>query len=674
MAGQAEPADRLRRWGFHREREVGEVSVTSHIEEANRAGAAQALRRSASSSTVSDKPFAILRYAKLKTTGAIRGSGSHMMRTIPTPNADAARTNGNVILVGSNKPAEDVLALVPEMGKRKDEDGPLLRRKNSVIAVEVLMTTSPEWWRDASQEDRDRWTRQSAAWLAEEWGPENVAHLQLHTDETTGHLTGMIVPIDPESGGLNARRWIGGRASKMEPGQSRISGHQTRYAQAVEDLGLRRGRIGSTAKHETIASYYRRAGAMLDELSPPPIPQPPLFRRKAWAARLQEQVVEAFAQQAVRAAEAATERRKAAAAGADKDRAQEALEAAREARQALAAEMRAIPLDQVLGELGAEWDEADKRWKIGESGARDHRIEVTDQKWRCAVLQRGGGGAIDLVKAVQGGDFNDALAWLSARFGTEATASDLTARTRAKATARVEHAAATRAPFVPPAADPDAWPEVRRHLTEERGLDPDLLDDAHEAGNVYAQSREGPRGGTLVNAIFLARDENGRPTGAEIKGIRTRRDGSRWSGMASGSDKRAGAFRAGVQRVAEAARVVVVESAIDALSALGWIRRERGYDGPVAVVSTAGDGSIPEPIMSAIPDSAKRFAGQDRNRAGDRQAKALGEGWKRLTPPEPHEDWNDWARAAAHRTDDGDQSQITAEGCETSQPGPAPEP
>lgn len=643
--------------------------MTSHLEQANREGGAQALRRTATVASTADLPFAILRYAKLKTTGAIKGSSAHMQRTIPTPNADASRTAGNVVLVGTDDPAADTEALIPALtvpdadGKlvpNRNEAGHLMRRKNSVLAVEVLMTTSPEWWRDASQDDRDRWTKQSAAWLAQEWGEDNISHLELHTDETTGHLTGLIVPLDPETGGLNCRRWIGGRASKNEPGSSLISGHQTRYAEAVADLGLRRGRVGSTAKHETIASYYRRAGAMLDEAKTPTIPEPPLLNRGSWAAALQEQVTKAFEEQAVRAMEAPVERRKARAAVRDATAAQEALEAARAERQALTDQLRALPLADVLQALGAEWDQADKRWKIGEPGARDHRIEVTDQRWRCAMLQSGGRGAIDLVKSVQGGDFNDALAWLSSRFGTEATASDLTARTRDRAAARVEHASENRAPFVPPVADDGAWPEVRRYLIEERALDPALIDEAHEAGNVYAQSRTGPHGGQLVNAVFLARDEAGQPTGAEIKGLSRRRDGSRYSGMAAGSDKRAGVFRAGIQRIADAARIVVVESAIDALSALGWIRKE-GYPGAVSVVSTAGDGSLPEPTLAAIPDTAKRYAGQDRNRAGDRQAKRMGEGWTRMLPPGDHEDWNDWARAAASsgRSDskNGDLSQ-----------------
>ena len=626
------------------------------IAEANRQGGAQALRKAAARVGLDDRPFAILRYAKLNSSQAISGSSKHMRRAIPTPNADSARTAGNVLLYGTEDPAADVEQLLPPMPTRdpetgkleRDASGRLRRRANSVLAVEVLITTSPEWWRDASQEDQDAWVAKSSAWLAAEWGEENIAHLELHTDETTPHLTGFLVPLD--EGCLNARRWIGGKSSKMDPGTSLLSGHQTRYAAAVEDLGLRRGRIGSTAKHESVASYYRRVNEATGPMAMPKIPVPPMTGKKAWAENLQRQVSDQVRTMAAQAQELAVERRRAQTLGGDLDRSAAALERVRAERQALAAQMRELPLEDVLEALGAEFDAKDKRWKIGPPGSRDHRIQVTGRKWRCAVLQTGGGGAIDLVKAVQGGEFNDALAWLSSRYGSEATAAAIVGNVAAHATRSVEKAEKEGRPFVPPEADAEAWPEVRTWLIEERGLPAEIVDEAHGLGNVYAQTRPGPHGGQLVNAIFLARDEDGRPTGAEIKGLHKLRDGSRWSGMAAGSRKPAGSFRAGVQRVAEAARVIVVESAIDALSALAWVRSKLpGGDGDTTVVSTAGDGAPAAPTLAAIPAGARRLAGQDANAQGDKQAQRLGAEWERLRPPEPFEDWNDWAQAAVRK-------------------------
>lgn len=633
------------------------------IAESNRQGGAQALTKSARSTTPDDRPFAILRYAKLTTMAAIRGTAAHMRRTIPTPNADPSLTPENRVLVGSDDPVSDVLARLPEPDAR-GADGKLLRRSNSVLAVEFLLTTSPEWWRDASQEERTQWMGQSLAWLRQEWGAENVVHVEPHLDETTGHLTGLIVPIDFDTGRLNARAWIGGRASKNEPGTSRLSGHQTRYAEAVEDLGLRRGRTGSTATHTTLREYQRRAAVVLEqEVTAPQLGVPPLLGRAAWAAEKQALVDAAVQAQAVGAAEARTERGKAKAVGSQLDRQAVALEEARAARKALTDRLRAIPVARVLEDLGCDWDPHEKRWKLGAKGARTHKVEVDEarNRWRCAITQEGGHGAIDVVKMVMETDFNGAVSWLADVYGKDAASADLTARLERVARVEVERATQERAPFTPPVPDPEAWPEVRAYLVEERGLDPDLVDAAHAAGDVYAQTKAGPRGGALRNAIFVQRAPDGTPTGAEIKGLRKNRDGSRFSGLAAGSRKDRGAFRTGVE-LARARIVVVVEAAIDALSAR-MFAKTHGRDDGLCVISTAGNSKqgsgLPEPIRTAIPTTARRFAGQDRGKAGDRQARDLDRSdpdhtWTRWMPPEPHGDWNDWAQTYRKRNTHGD--------------------
>ena len=621
--------------------------MTAGLHEANKQGGAQALWKAAKSKGVDDRPFAILRYAKLKSTAAIKGAAAHMRRTIETPNADASRTAGNTILVGSPSPADDVAALLPKLGQRKDPNDPkskLLRRSNSVLAVEVLMTASPEWWAVATTAEKNQWVQNSTTWLAEEWGVKNIAHLELHMDETTPHLTGFVVPLD-EEGGLNARQFIGGKASKAKPGSSLLSGHQTRYAASVEPLGLRRGRLGSDATHETMKSYQRRAKGVLEEVTPPEIGTPPLMGREKWAEDLQASIDEQFKTLAVRAAETATQARKAKAAAETADKALRDAEAAKAARRAIADRCRELDLATVIEDLGFEYDKAERRWKFGPKGARDHRIEVTDQKWRCAVLQSGGRGAIDLVKAVQGTDFNGALSYLANRYGLKATAADLAGQQMTKVTAAVTTAMEKRPAFQLPSEAPERWPEVRQHLIQQRGIASEIVDAAFIDGDVYAQEKPG-RHGSMVNAVFVCRGPDGTPTGAEIKAIKPRPDGSYWGACAIGTNKKAGSFRAGLRDIGSAARVMVVESAIDALSALHFLQKEKNDYGPISIISSAGDGPLPAGIRAAIHPKAAKFAGQDANAAGDRQARRLGKDWKRIRPPVPHEDWSDWAQAA----------------------------
>lgn len=43
---------------------------------------------------------------------------------------------------------------------------PQKRRKDAVLAVEYLMTASPDWWKNASSEQQDVFFKNSYAWLA----------------------------------------------------------------------------------------------------------------------------------------------------------------------------------------------------------------------------------------------------------------------------------------------------------------------------------------------------------------------------------------------------------------------------------------------------------------------------------------------------------------------------
>jgi len=226
--------------------------------------------------------YAIYRHSKHKNMGTVAASSLHMNRMSPTPNADRDRSHLNRILIGGEDPAADVAALVPALDAI-DQDGKKRRRSNSVVALEVLLTASPEWWEDATPDQQQEWLDTSTAWLVEEYGRENIAHLRLHGDERTPHLTGFIVPLDPENGHLNARRWVGGAR--------RCAQQQTDYAAAVEPLGLVRGVEGSTAEHESVKRHYGQIAQPIAKLS---IARPPriLLDPEGWAAEQRQSLAQ----------------------------------------------------------------------------------------------------------------------------------------------------------------------------------------------------------------------------------------------------------------------------------------------------------------------------------------------------------------------------------------------
>ena len=407
--------------------------------------------------------FAIYRHEKHKNAGTVAVAANHMTRESDTPNADPGRAHLNRVFIGTADPAADVAALVPPRNALNDQ-GHKVRRSNSVIAIEILLTTSPGWWPKATPEQQQDWVDRSTAWLVHEYGRENIAHLRLHADEQTPHLTGFIVPIDPDTERLNSRRWIGGK--------ERCAKQQTDYAATVAHLGLSRGIEGSTAKHERVRRHYRQIAQPVASLA---IDRPPrvLMDPEGWAAEQAQSIARQAAPAFARARTAESDRtaKKAAEAQAEKDRRRrERAEAELEAQKALSARLRALPLPDVLDALGFRADPREKgRWR-----AEGFNITVGEgakaSKWFDHAAGTGRGGAIDLTAHVLGTDFKGALAWLADRFGPGAAAADLTARLRAQAVAQVKEAVAEREPFTPPAPAPEHWPEVRRHLTADRAL------------------------------------------------------------------------------------------------------------------------------------------------------------------------------------------------------------
>lgn len=182
--------------------------------------------------------FAILRLQKLKTLGNIGGSLSHNYRTRSTPNADPSRTADNE---HSLQTAESVKTAIENRLPEK-------RRKDAVLCIEHLITASPDWegWGTTAE---TAFFEKSKKWLIDKYGAQNVIATTIHRDETTPHLVAYVVPLDPDSGRLNAKKYIGGTRHVL-------SQMQTDFAATVADLGLSRGLEGSTAEHTTIKKYY----------------------------------------------------------------------------------------------------------------------------------------------------------------------------------------------------------------------------------------------------------------------------------------------------------------------------------------------------------------------------------------------------------------------------------
>lgn len=201
--------------------------------------------------------YAILRTAKLKTAGNCGGLNNHLERKMEVPNADKDLSYLNKRHIGSGDLAADVSARIKTVGIDKP-------RKNAVLAIEHLMTASPEAFEFTKQKDpqtgkptlmgaketKERWQtfeKNCYQWLKEQYGKENIINFTTHLDEQTPHIHAVVVPIDAK-GKLNCRSYLGGR--------EKMRALQDSFAKQHTQIGLERGIKGSKSHHMEVKQFY----------------------------------------------------------------------------------------------------------------------------------------------------------------------------------------------------------------------------------------------------------------------------------------------------------------------------------------------------------------------------------------------------------------------------------
>ena len=140
---------------------------------------------------VSKKKFAILRMKKLKTFGNISASHNHNHRLNETLNADEDLTHKNIHFVE----CEDSVKRVHELHSLVD--GKV--RSNAVRANEYMLTASPEFFENKSDQEIEEWARKSFEFIEKRHTVEGVGSTVvsavLHLDESTPHLHISVVPL-----------------------------------------------------------------------------------------------------------------------------------------------------------------------------------------------------------------------------------------------------------------------------------------------------------------------------------------------------------------------------------------------------------------------------------------------------------------------------------------------
>lgn len=186
-------------------------------------------------------PFAILRFEKVKTMGDLASQQTHVHRYRDTPNATPNRRDLNRLLFGEHFAIKGVQKRIEEVKASGQKV-----RANSIPAIEVLLTASPQFFEDSPPDEVAEWVEANERFLVDSFGADNVVQVMLHMDESTPHIHAVIFPRTKD-GRLSAKDILGG-----PPG---LSEWQTRYAAAI-GKGLSRGKKKSKGQHQKIAHWY----------------------------------------------------------------------------------------------------------------------------------------------------------------------------------------------------------------------------------------------------------------------------------------------------------------------------------------------------------------------------------------------------------------------------------
>ena len=226
--------------------------------------------------------YAIIRVEKHTSLGTIAGIGHHLDRTRDTPNADGERAHLNRTWDGQrwvawgSEARESGSHLQAFQARLKDfqtRGGTV--QKNAVLAIEAIMTASPEAFKDPSF-DFEGWLQAQSEYAAQQFGAQNIISLVLHLDEETPHVHALILP-EIERIERRGKKPAGGQAAPKAPkpvlsashwvdGRAKLAALQDDYAAAMGRFGLQRGKERSGARHTPVSEYYARGEALVAQV------------------------------------------------------------------------------------------------------------------------------------------------------------------------------------------------------------------------------------------------------------------------------------------------------------------------------------------------------------------------------------------------------------------------
>ncbi|MBR8160038.1 MobV family relaxase [Burkholderia vietnamiensis] len=221
--------------------------------------------------------YCIAKFDKVKERQKFSAMASHNFRIhltqIEAKRIDSTRSHLNRILINplgiDSKNSGD-------MGRKIFsfyEKNQIAVRDDSVLAVDLVLTTSPEFFRDAEgkawhaggkirpefQKKIDEWVATQIDFVKKQFGESAIKMAVLHLDETTPHIHFVVTPEETKelkyknqfgehkkvATSLNAKRWNPSFWKKF----------LTNYEKSNKKFGLRKGEEGSMAENVDLKAF-----------------------------------------------------------------------------------------------------------------------------------------------------------------------------------------------------------------------------------------------------------------------------------------------------------------------------------------------------------------------------------------------------------------------------------
>jgi len=210
--------------------------------------------------------FAVCRTEKIHDWASLEKRAGHNERATPPDHAwqpdpenpDSKRpawiAAKPVFLVGGPGFAAKWKGQVDQMKLRK-----LKEDQRHVLAREMLLSASPEFFEGMSRADVDKWAAASVDWAKARFGADRVGQAVLHLDEQTPHLHLFLLPTKATKTGLT----LSDRALGLAGSKHDLSKLQDDYAAAMQPFKLERGKPGSSATHQKTKDWRRQMTAPL---------------------------------------------------------------------------------------------------------------------------------------------------------------------------------------------------------------------------------------------------------------------------------------------------------------------------------------------------------------------------------------------------------------------------